>query len=164
MEHGMNCPHHADKDEACTCALTERTMHAAWRKRAEEAETRIAALESQVKALTAERDQAIRERGDAQRRYTTAMHDISKACAGTTAWSACEVVELWREDLDAQAEAVRVLGGYVRLGEVAWDNNLLMWDSGEQEGSFPELPRQWEEAAQAVNANPIARAAVEGGA
>jgi len=56
MEHGMNCPHHADKDEACTCALTERTMHAAWRKRAEEAETRIAALEAQVKALTAERD------------------------------------------------------------------------------------------------------------
>lgn len=52
MEHGMNCPHHADKDEACTCALTERTMHAAWRKRAEEAEARIAALESQVKALT----------------------------------------------------------------------------------------------------------------
>ena len=56
MEHGMNCPHHADKDEACTCALTERTMHAAWRKRAEEAETRIAALEAQVKSLTADRD------------------------------------------------------------------------------------------------------------
>ena len=55
-DHGMNCPHHADKDEACTCALTERTMHAAWRKRAEEAETRISALEAQVKALTAERD------------------------------------------------------------------------------------------------------------
>lgn len=66
MEHGMNCPHHADKDEACTCALTERTMHAAWRKRAEEAETRIAALEAQVKALTADRDaqaEAVRNAG-----------------------------------------------------------------------------------------------------
>ena len=64
MEHGMNCPHHADKDEACTCALTERTMHAAWRKRAEEAEARIAALESQVKALTEERDAALKDTGD----------------------------------------------------------------------------------------------------
>ena len=109
MEHGMNCPHHADKDEACTCALTERTMQAAWRKRAEEAEARIAALESQVKALTEERDQARREHADAQHRYTVAMHDISTACAGTAARSACEVVELWRKERDAQAEAVRVL-------------------------------------------------------
>lgn len=65
-DHGMNCPHLADKDEACTCALTERTMHAAWRKRAEEAETRIAALEAQVKALTADRDaqaEAVRNAG-----------------------------------------------------------------------------------------------------
>lgn len=86
MEHGMNCPHHADKDEACTCAVTERTMHAAWRKRAEEAE-------AQAKALTAERD--------------------------------------------AQAEAVRVLGEGIR--------------------SVPEL------ITDAILANPIARAAVEGG-
>lgn len=44
VAHGMNCPHLADKDEACTCAATERTMHAAWRKRAEEAENRIVEL------------------------------------------------------------------------------------------------------------------------
>lgn len=56
MEHGMNCPHHADKDEACTCAVTERTMHAAWRKRAEEAEARIAALETALAAMTMDRD------------------------------------------------------------------------------------------------------------
>ena len=70
-------------------------------------DARIAALEAQVKALTEERDQACRERADAQHRYTVAMHDISKACAGTTARSACEVVELWRKERDAQAEAVK---------------------------------------------------------
>ena len=69
-------------------------------------DARIAALEAQVKALTEERDQACRERADAQHRYTVAMHDISKACAGTTARSACEVVELWRKERDAQVEVI----------------------------------------------------------
>lgn len=50
--HGTNCAYRADPDEPCTCGVTERTereMHAAWRKRAEEAETALA-------AMTAERD------------------------------------------------------------------------------------------------------------
>ena len=51
--HGTNCAYRADPDEPCTCGVTERTereMHAAWRKRAEEAETALA-------AMTAERDE-----------------------------------------------------------------------------------------------------------
>jgi len=50
--HGTNCAYRANPDEPCTCGVTERTereMHAAWRKRAEEAETALA-------AMTAERD------------------------------------------------------------------------------------------------------------
>lgn len=133
MEHGMNCPHHADKDEACTCALTERTMHAAWRKRAEEAETRIAALEAQVKALTEERDaqaEAVRKEGcffcrdcDAVRCDTEIMSKLRKIAeqAGKRQW--------WN-----------VMVYIIELNGVALA-----------------------EMHEAVNANPIARAAVEGG-
>jgi len=45
--HGTNCAYRANPDEPCTCGVTERTereMHAAWRKRAEEAETALAAM------------------------------------------------------------------------------------------------------------------------
>lgn len=54
LTHGMNCPGTMnDMDQDCTCGLkwrielqTEQTMHAAWRKRAEEAETQLAALKA----------------------------------------------------------------------------------------------------------------------
>jgi len=130
MEHGMNCPHHADKDEACTCALTERTMHAAWRKRAEEAEARIAALESQVKALTEERDAALK--------------DFELLCSSDLV----SRVNILREERDAQAEAVRVLGEAVY--ETAWQ----VTDEGCD---------VLHNVSPAVMTNPIARAAVEGG-
>lgn len=52
--HGMNCAYRSDSDEHCTCACryhaavdTERTMHAAWRKRAEEAERENADLRAE---------------------------------------------------------------------------------------------------------------------
>lgn len=48
MSHTRSCANLASRDEECTCGLrwrielqTEREMHAAWRKRAEEAEARI---------------------------------------------------------------------------------------------------------------------------
>lgn len=49
IRHGMNCPARVmANDSECTCGLqwrdaleTERTMHAAWRKRAEEAEAKL---------------------------------------------------------------------------------------------------------------------------
>jgi len=57
--HGMNCAHRSDSDEPCTCACryhaavdTERTMHAAWRKRAEEAEIENADLRAKLAAAT----------------------------------------------------------------------------------------------------------------
>jgi hypothetical protein len=81
---------------------------------------------------------------------------VQKAGAKTPAQVAGEL----RQALDEQAEAVRVLAKYVRLGEIAWDNNLLMWDAGEQQGSFPDLPRQLEAAEKAVANNPTAAAAV----
>lgn len=56
-KHGMNCGwYEGYGDSSCTCALkwraalaTERTMHSAWRKRAEEAE-RALSLSSQERA------------------------------------------------------------------------------------------------------------------
>jgi hypothetical protein len=48
LKHGMNCPAYPGSDDACTCGLewriklqTENEMHAAWRKRAEEAEREL---------------------------------------------------------------------------------------------------------------------------
>lgn len=62
--HGMNCAHRSDSDEPCTCACrhhaavdTERTMHAAWRKRAEEAERENADLRARLEAAEKERDE-----------------------------------------------------------------------------------------------------------
>ena len=61
--HGMNCAHRSDSDEPCTCACryhaavdTERTMHAAWRKRAEEAERENADLRARLEAAEKDRD------------------------------------------------------------------------------------------------------------
>ena len=70
-QHGRNCPawkdpHGYECGDPCTCGLkwrielvTERNMHAAWRKRAEEAEARISELESQLVTET-ERTEAWR--------------------------------------------------------------------------------------------------------
>jgi len=83
--HGTNCAYRANPDEPCTCGVTERTereMHAAWRKRAEEAETALA-------AMTKERDdqaEAVRVLGmcvEARRREKIArdgfnVHDATK--------------------------------------------------------------------------------------
>lgn len=51
MSHTISCPAHPGSDDDCTCGLvhrialaTEQEMHAAWRKRAEEAESELAAL------------------------------------------------------------------------------------------------------------------------
>ena len=57
--HSRTCPVRGRplSDDDCTCGLkwhiqlrTEQEMHAAWRKRAEEAETREAALQARVEA------------------------------------------------------------------------------------------------------------------
>jgi len=58
-------------------------------------------------------------------------------------------------------EAVRVLAEEAACGRIAWDGSVLMWDTGEQEGSYPNLPRRWETAERATDKNPTARAAVE---
>jgi hypothetical protein len=63
LEHGMNCPHRTpNSDDDCTCGLrwrialqTEQTMHAAWRKRAEEAEAAIAVSSQDAVAKECER-------------------------------------------------------------------------------------------------------------
>ena len=71
--HGTNCAYRADPDEPCTCGVTERTereMHAAWRKRAEEAETALA-------AMTAERD----DQAEALRQAVASCR-----CRGTGKW------------------------------------------------------------------------------
>ncbi len=53
LTHGRNCPALAMRGDECTCGLewriklqTEQTMHAAWRKRAEEAEAQLNAQKS----------------------------------------------------------------------------------------------------------------------
>jgi hypothetical protein len=60
LTHSMNCPGTLnDMDQDCTCGLqwrialqTERVMHAAWRKRAAEAEARVRQLEKLNTALS----------------------------------------------------------------------------------------------------------------
>jgi len=186
MEHGMNCPHHADKDEACTCALTERTMHAAWRKRAEEAETRIAALEAQVKALTEERDSLqdavdfLNTMNDEQDEWFTRIvndHGGWHEDLPTGEAHIEEIIGNLKKDRDAQAEAVRNAGCFFcrDCDAVRCDTEILskLRKIAEQAGK-----RQWWNVMvyiielngvalaamrEAVNANPIARAAVEGG-
>lgn len=61
LKHGMNCPQLAGEDEDCTCGLvwrialsTEQTMHAAWRKRAEESEANISGHIAEVERLQGE--------------------------------------------------------------------------------------------------------------
>ena len=131
---------------------------------------KIAALEAQVKALTEERDQARREHADAQHRYTVAMHDISKACAGTTARSACEVVELWRKERNAQAEAVRdIVAAIKNEPELPGLMPDEMWAmlNGNRDLTQLALVRAVQATKEGIikNAknNAIARAAVEGG-
>lgn len=89
--HGTNCAYRANPDEPCTCGVTERTereMHAAWRKRAEEAETALA-------AMTADRD------GEMWlKKLAWAERDIARA----------RHAEVCKER-DAQAEAVSLLAG-----------------------------------------------------
>jgi len=157
MEHGMNCPHHADKDEACTCALTERTMHAAWRKRAEEAETRIAALESQVKALTEERYSLqfavdfLNTMNDELGEWFTRITDDHGGWHEDLPTGEAHIEEIignLKKERDAQAEAVRVLGEAVY--ETAWQ----VTDEGCD---------VLHNVSPAVMTNTIARAAVEGG-
>ena len=69
MDHATDCPAHPG-DAACKCSVsmmrrkvwtalqaahsTEQSMHKAWRKRAEEAEIRIAALEAELAQARAE--------------------------------------------------------------------------------------------------------------
>lgn len=92
--HGMNCAYRSDSDEPCTCACryhaavdTERTMHAAWRKRAEEAERENADLRARLDAAEQDRD---------------------------VAWADIAVLRVnvmqEKKARDEQAEAVRVLG------------------------------------------------------
>jgi hypothetical protein len=64
-QHAMNCAGF-DPMRDCTCGLywrvqmqTEREMHNAWRKRAEEAEAREITLQAQLQAVTQERDQLL---------------------------------------------------------------------------------------------------------
>jgi len=112
MEHGMNCPHHADKDEACTCALTERTMHAAWRKRAEEAETRIAALRAMEGGATMRRYDKCRmvgEDGGVMVETDNGAWCLSVEADARIAALEAQVKAL-TADRNAQAEAVRALG------------------------------------------------------
>ena len=77
--HGTNCAYRADPDEPCTCGVTERTereMHAAWRKRAEEAETALAAMTAERDA----RDVAIGVLGDRVRscEHTLACYRVGR--------------------------------------------------------------------------------------
>jgi hypothetical protein len=58
-------------------------------------------------------------------------------------------------------EAVRVLAAEAACGRIAREGSVLMWDAGEQQGSYPLLPTQWENAERDTDNNPIARAAVE---
>ena len=134
-------------------------------------QSHISALEAQVKALTEERDQACRERADAQHRYTVAMHDISKACEGTTARSACEVVELWRKERNAQAEAVRdIVAAIKNEPELPGLMPDEMWAmlNGNRDLTQLALVRAVQATKEGIikNAknNPIVRAAVERGA
>lgn len=60
MTHSMNCGYY-DSEQGCTCCLnerialqTEQTMHMAWRKRAEEAESQLAASQAECERLRRE--------------------------------------------------------------------------------------------------------------
>lgn len=63
LEHTRSCANLANRDENCTCGLlwrielqTEREMHAAWRKRAEEAEARLELLEREPRTAAGSLD------------------------------------------------------------------------------------------------------------
>ena len=119
------------------------------------ARARIATLETALAAMTAERDKAIRERDEARHGRTVANGDIAKACSGTSARTACELVDLWAKALaamtkerDDQAEAVRVLGHEGR-------ECFVVFARMNKEEMMKHLHPK-------TDANPIARAAMEG--
>ena len=63
LTHSRTCSAGYDLDSDCTCGLdyrvqlqTSQTLHAAWIKRASEAEQQVAALEAQLAAMTVDRN------------------------------------------------------------------------------------------------------------
>ncbi len=91
LQHGMNCPAlilGADQDE-CQCGLkwrirlrTEQEMHAAWRKRAEEAEAQLAPTDDRLS------------------RALKLLEESSPNFGGTT-HSVIERLRKWNEERDA---------------------------------------------------------------
>lgn len=112
--HGMNCAHRSDSDEPCTCACrhhavdTERTMHAAWRKRAEEAE----AENADFRARLADAEKARDEQAEAVR---VLAHEAANAREFRR-----RLVEYTMSYLDAKGERTldlerRLIAGYSTL-------------------------------------------------
>lgn len=90
LTHGMNCPALTPgNDEDCTCGLrwrieleTEKAMHRAWRKRAEEAEAVHADLRAKLGVKVAEAFDAWNQSADAD---TTALYAALAAYRAATA-------------------------------------------------------------------------------
>lgn len=86
-QHGMNCPSRSPgSDDPCTCGLnwrqalqTEQTMHAAWRKRGEEAEQRAVEAEGRVKKLDGIVREAISWFSLIEHRGYDVLHSMAKA-------------------------------------------------------------------------------------
>lgn len=68
LRHGMNCGAYPGSDEFCTCGLEYRIAlragHAAWRKRAEDAEALLARALETFKLADKERLQAVHDAND----------------------------------------------------------------------------------------------------
>jgi len=127
---------------------------------------RIAALEAQVKALTAERDSLqdavdfLNTMNDEQNEWFTRIvndHGGWHEDLPTGEAHIEEIIGNLKKDRDAQAEAVRVLGHRVRSCE----HMLACYRVGRRPSDVALDAARY--TAEAVDANAIARAAVEGG-
>lgn len=113
--HGMNCAHRSDSDEPCTCACryhaavdTERTMHAAWRKRAEEAERENADLRARLEAAEKDRDNELADNTGLALKCAA----LAEECDNFKALASRETSRRLDAEKarDEQAEAVKRLG------------------------------------------------------
>ncbi len=165
--HGTNCAYRADPDEPCTCGVTERTereMHAAWRKRAEEAETALA-------AMTAERDSLkdavhfLNTMNDEQDEWFTRIADDHGGWHEDLPTGEAHIEEIignLKKERDARDVAIRVLAK--ACANLSGLCNCESWCPARTDGKACTCGNEMEHAAiiQTINANPIARAAVEG--
>lgn len=163
--HGMNCAHRSDSDEPCTCACrhhaavdTERTMHAAWRKRAEQAERENADLRARLAAVTKDRDNELADNTGLALKIAAVSEELDnfKALASRETSRRLEA----EKARDEQAEAVRVLAE--ACGNLSGLVHCETWCDARR-GGHCKCGNEQDHAAivDGINNNPTAAAAVK---